>query len=166
MRPSRSALDSRHDSVDARRSATPNGRYARTRISVIKGPDAGLVLTAAGKLLVIGTAPDSDLVLSDDTVSRRHCEVELTETGFRVRDVGSTNGVRSGGARIYDAAFESQVEVALGETLLSLSPLSRLKTAKQITARLRRPARRLAEDARVVRRATRFAPPPECAHRR
>jgi DNA-binding NtrC family response regulator len=109
-------------------------RYARTRISVAKGPDAGLVITAAGKLLTIGTSPDSDIVLTDDTVSRRHCEVELNEAGFRVRDVGSTNGVRCGGARIYDAAFEAQVELAIGETRLILAPLPETEDREQSTA--------------------------------
>jgi DNA-binding NtrC family response regulator len=98
-------------------------RYARTRVTVIKGPDQGRVVEAAGRLLRVGTAPESDLVLSDDTVSRRHCEIELCETGFRVRDVGSTNGVRAHGARIYDAAFEGPLELALGETMLAVLPL-------------------------------------------
>jgi hypothetical protein len=44
-------------------------RYARTRLVVAKGPDAGLALEAAGTLVRIGTSPDSDLVLRDDTTT-------------------------------------------------------------------------------------------------
>ncbi|HEY2735523.1 MAG TPA: FHA domain-containing protein, partial [Polyangiales bacterium] len=82
-------------------------RYERTRVAVTRGPNAGLVVEAAGRTLRIGTADDCDIVLTDDTVSRRHCEIELTETGFRVRDAGSTNGVRSAGLRVYDLASSS-----------------------------------------------------------
>jgi len=99
-------------------------RYARIRVAVTRGPDKGLVLEAAGKTLRIGTAPDCDLLLTDDSVSRRHCEVELTETAFRVRDPGSTNGVRIGGMRVFDVAASSALEIALGETTIAITPLA------------------------------------------
>jgi DNA-binding NtrC family response regulator len=113
---------------------TEKVRYARTRVAVSKGPDAGVVIEAAGRLLRIGTSPDNDLVLSDDTVSRRHCEIELGEAGFRVRDVGSTNGVRALGARVYDAAFDVALELSLGETTLSITPLGETEDREQTQA--------------------------------
>ena len=109
-------------------------RYARVRVAVTKGPDAGLVTEAAGRLLRVGTSPDSELVLSDDTVSRRHCEIELAEAGFRVRDVGSTNGIRALGARLYDAAFDAPLELALGETTLTVTPLAETEDREQTHA--------------------------------
>jgi two-component system response regulator GlrR len=99
-------------------------RYERVRVSVTKGPDQGRCVEAAGRTLRIGTAPTSDLVLRDDTVSRVHCEIELSEAGFRVRDPGSTNGVRAFGMRVFEAAFTSQVELVLGETTLTVTPLA------------------------------------------
>ena len=110
-------------------------RYARVRVAVTRGPDAGLSIEAAGRLLRVGTSPDSDLVLSDDTVSRRHCEIELTEVGFRVRDAGSTNGVRVGPLRVYDAAFEGAVELTLGETALAITPLAETEDREQTSSR-------------------------------
>jgi transcriptional regulator with PAS, ATPase and Fis domain len=110
-------------------------RYARVRVAVTRGPDAGLSLEAAGRLLRVGTAPDSDLVLLDDTVSRRHCEIELTEVGFRVKDVGSTNGVRAGTLRVYDTAFEGAVELTLGETALAITPLAETEDREQTSSR-------------------------------
>jgi transcriptional regulator with PAS, ATPase and Fis domain len=98
-------------------------RYARIRLAVTRGPDKGLVLEAAGKTVRIGTAGDCDVLLTDDSVSRRHCEVELTETSFRVRDAGSTNGVRIAGMRVYDVAASSPLEIALGETTIAITPL-------------------------------------------
>lgn len=41
----------------------------------------------------IGRDPDADIVLQDDTVSRRHAEIELlSEDRIQVRDLGSKNG--------------------------------------------------------------------------
>src|SRR4051812_25755579 len=98
-------------------------RYARTRVAVARGPDAGLAVEAAGRTLRVGTAEDCEIRLTDDTVSRRHCEIELTETGFRVRDLGSTNGVRCGGMRLFDVLASGPLEISIGETALSITPL-------------------------------------------
>src|SRR5688572_20656980 len=71
-------------------------QYRKLQLSVTKGPDAGLSCEAAGTSVRIGTSPENDLILTDETVSRRHCEVMLTERGIRVTDAGSTNGVLVG----------------------------------------------------------------------
>jgi transcriptional regulator with PAS, ATPase and Fis domain len=109
-------------------------RYTRTRIQVVRGPDAGRSIEAAGRTLCIGTAHDSDLVLTDDTVSRRHCEIELTESGFCVRDLGSTNGVHCGNMRIHVATCSGATELRLGETTLSVTPLAETEDRELVTA--------------------------------
>jgi len=108
-------------------------RYERTRITVTQGPDAGLVIEAAGRTLGVGTAPDSDLVLTDDTVSRRHCEIELTETGFRVRDLGSTNGVRCAGMRVFEIEATQTLELSIGHSKLSITPLAQTEDRERAT---------------------------------
>ena len=62
-------------SVDQTRPGLPARivHYAKTKIAVMKGPDAGLTVEIAGSTVRVGTSPDNDLVLTDDTVSRRHC---------------------------------------------------------------------------------------------
>ncbi|HKU37915.1 MAG TPA: sigma 54-interacting transcriptional regulator, partial [Polyangiales bacterium] len=74
------------------------------------------------------------IVLHDDTVSRRHCEIELSETGFRVRDLGSTNGVRSAGLRVFDIACSEPAELALGESTLSITPLAQTEDRERVTS--------------------------------
>lgn len=103
---------------------TETARYSKVRIAVSSGPDTGLVVEAAGRTLSVGTADECDIVLHDDTVSRRHCEIELTEKGFRVRDLGSTNGIRMQGMRVFDAACSEPLELSLGESILTITPLS------------------------------------------
>jgi transcriptional regulator with GAF, ATPase, and Fis domain len=94
--------------------------YTKVRISVVAGPDAGLVLDIAGTVLRVGTSAECDLVLTDGTVSRRHCELEPTPFGMRVRDSGSTNGIALEGARIYDAVIPGDFRISLGDTTLTI----------------------------------------------
>jgi transcriptional regulator with PAS, ATPase and Fis domain len=108
--------------------------YARTRVQVVRGPDAGRSIEAAGRTLSIGTARDCDLVLTDDTVSRRHCEIELHEAGFRVRDLESTNGVHCGTMRVLAVEFSAAAELRLGETTLSVTPLPETEDRELVTA--------------------------------
>jgi transcriptional regulator with GAF, ATPase, and Fis domain len=99
-------------------------RYAKTRVTVTRGPDTGAVATLAGGSVRVGTASDNDLVLRDDTVSRQHCELEAVAAGIRVFDRGSTNGVHLAGARIYDAVVPVDARLRLGDTELTLLPLA------------------------------------------
>ncbi|HYQ44863.1 MAG TPA: sigma 54-interacting transcriptional regulator [Polyangiaceae bacterium] len=97
--------------------------YGKTRVSVIDGPDRGLVCEMAGRPIRVGTASDNDLVLSDPTVSRRHCAIVPTPEGFRVSDEGSTNGVLVGRVRIFEAVLIGSSELRIGETTVSVVPL-------------------------------------------
>jgi len=97
--------------------------YGKTRVSVIDGPDRGISCETAGRPLRVGTASDNDLVLSDPTVSRRHCAIVPTPEGFRVSDEGSTNGVLVGRVRIFEAVLVGSSELRIGETTVSVVPL-------------------------------------------
>ena len=104
--------------------STMTVRYACYRLAVTHGVDAGQQLQRAGRTLRIGTAAGSDFRLSDVTVSREHCEIELGESGFRVRDLRSKNGVRVGGIRVFDISANEALELRLGETTLTITPLA------------------------------------------
>jgi|CZKU01.1.fsa_nt_gi transcriptional regulator with GAF, ATPase, and Fis domain len=112
-------------------------KYGKTRIDVTAGPDAGAVIDMAGALVRVGTAADNDLVLRDDTVSRRHCEIESGASGVRVRDVGSTNGVWVGGIRILDAVIGAPLgstTLTLGDTQLTITRLDETVERLQATS--------------------------------
>jgi len=51
-------------------------------------------------LLRIGRLDPLEIVLDDSSVSRYHAEVRATDRGWRVRDLGSTNGTRLNGVRL------------------------------------------------------------------
>jgi transcriptional regulator with GAF, ATPase, and Fis domain len=98
--------------------------YPKTRIAVAGGPNRGYSTEAAGVVLRVGTSSDNDLVLDDHTVSRRHCEIDLTGDGIRIRDTNSRNGVFANGMRIYDAILTGSVTIQIGETSLAVTPLT------------------------------------------
>jgi transcriptional regulator with GAF, ATPase, and Fis domain len=107
-------------------------QYQKLQLTVTKGPDTGLTVDTAGASVRIGTSPENDLVLSDETVSRRHCEVMLTERGIRVTDAGSTNGVMVGSVWVEDATFSSATVLELGDTVINVVPLSERVEREQL----------------------------------
>src|SRR5215212_3984529 len=54
----------------------------------------------ATDLLRVGRLEALEVVLDDSSVSRYHAEVRVTDRGWRVRDLGSTNGTRLNGVRL------------------------------------------------------------------
>lgn len=108
-------------------------RYRKVRVEVARGPEKGLALDVAGQTIRIGTADDNDLVLTDDTVSRYHCELEPVAGGLRVRDVGSTNGVLLGSVRVYDALLPADARLRIGDTELAVLPSGEVIEREQTT---------------------------------
>src|SRR5260370_29095162 len=107
-------------------------QYPKVKLVVIRGPDTGLCFETAGAAVRIGTSPKNDLMLTDETVSRFHCEVTPGGRGLRVRDEGSKNGVVVGNVWISDATFAGAVNLELGETCSSVSPLAETVNREQL----------------------------------
>ena len=66
--------------------------------------------TVAGKLVSrefsktfsLGRSADCEFVINDESISRRHAEIELTKTGWVIRDLASSNGTYVNGKRIVE----------------------------------------------------------------
>jgi hypothetical protein len=67
-----------------------------------------------GDRVVIGRSRDSDVVLDDPNVSRRHAELRHVEGRWVVADLGSTNGVKVNGRKVRDAPLRPGDEITLG----------------------------------------------------
>jgi hypothetical protein len=71
-----------------------------------------------GERMVLGRAPESDVVLNDTFVSSRHAAVEAVAEGLLVEDLGSTNGTFVDGTEVEGRLFVSAGEkVAIGDTV-------------------------------------------------
>jgi adenylate cyclase len=83
-----------------------------------------------GRKLVVGRAVTSDVPIYDPTISRRHAEVVLTQSGVRVTDLGSSNGTFLNGAKITEAEAGANDVVTFGKVAFRV---------KEVTAPLPRP---------------------------
>lgn len=105
----------RHD-PDA---TAPSGR----RLSVVV---AGPVSSGLGTRyaldrpsLLVGRAPDSDLVLDETTVSARHARIDVEADGAYLTDLGSTNGTWMGERRVTGSVeLTVGTEISLGRCVL------------------------------------------------
>ncbi len=66
--------------------------------------------------IVIGTSESCDIVLKDDYVSKNHAEFRLSDQGFHVVDLGSTNGTFINGAKIKECYLKENQEIILGRS--------------------------------------------------
>ncbi|HOP97157.1 MAG TPA: FHA domain-containing protein [Verrucomicrobiota bacterium] len=63
----------------------------------------------------IGRSSDNDFQIPHPTISNRHCEVAVSESGVLLRDLGSTNGTFVNGQRVSEVALAAGQIVRLGD---------------------------------------------------
>jgi transcriptional regulator with GAF, ATPase, and Fis domain len=113
------------DAVEiATRAVHPSETKIGIHVVVLSGAAKG-ASRPLGEKLRLGKAPDNDLVLDDDTVSRHHCELSRAHDGVHVRDLGSTNGTRVEGARVSEAIVQAGTVLKVGEVEIALRPAVR-----------------------------------------
>jgi len=88
---------------------------------ILSGSHKGTSKVVGGRL-TIGKAADNDLVLTDDTVSRHHCEIVRAPDGLHVRDLDSTNGTKIDGTRIREAMVQPGSVLKVGEVEIQFRP--------------------------------------------
>ena len=72
--------------------------------------------------VVIGRAPDCDVVIQDLKASRRHCQLTRKEDGFLLEDLGSRNGTLVNGAKITQPVLlKVNQTFQIGDTMFYLS---------------------------------------------
>ena len=68
-----------------------------------------------GASVTLGRAATNDIVLKVPEVSSRHLEFVAAEGGYRVKDLGSTNGTRVNGSRITECPLLGGETFLIGE---------------------------------------------------
>lgn len=90
-------------------------------VRVVAGPDAGRTVKCTTPRVSIGTAPNNDLVLGDDTVSSHHAQIVRKGERFVVRDLGSTNGTWVGDEEVVEAFLSPGKRIHFGNTTIELT---------------------------------------------
>ena len=88
---------------------------------VLTGNHKGMSKVVGGRI-TIGKAADNDLHLTDDTVSRHHCEIVRAPDGLHVRDLESTNGTKIDGIKIREAMVQPGSVLKVGEVEIQFKP--------------------------------------------
>ena len=109
------------DAVVGARELTPEQRElvadvpAGTGVLVAeRGATAGSRVLLDADSVSVGRHPDSDVLLDDITVSRRHALITREQAGYRVTDVGSLNGTYVNNARVDDVALRNGDTIQVG----------------------------------------------------
>jgi pSer/pThr/pTyr-binding forkhead associated (FHA) protein len=89
---------------------------AKCRASVValSGEAAGTEWPVQKPVVSIGRGDSCDWKIDDDTLSKEHAALEFTSGGFRLRDLGSKNGIRVNGSDVKVAELESGDRFQLG----------------------------------------------------
>ncbi len=88
-----------HDDVVVNLGALPNDVPS---LIVRSGAQAGAAFPLHDPVTRLGRHPDSEIMLDDITVSRRHADIRRTADGYVVSDAGSLNGTYVNQGRIDD----------------------------------------------------------------
>lgn len=89
-------------------------RFSVTLV-MTEGTATGSEFVLDRESVVLGRGPGVDLNFDDTSMSRAHASFELTQDGFRVRDMASTNGVHLNGTRVQSAELKHGDRLVLGE---------------------------------------------------
>jgi len=98
-------------------------RVRRTKLLVISGPLQGREFVLNRDTFTIGSGSHNDLTIEDSTVSKRHCEIVVEQSGYLIRDLDSTNGTFVQGVRVSSAHLAPGSEIQLGKTRIVFCPL-------------------------------------------
>jgi pSer/pThr/pTyr-binding forkhead associated (FHA) protein len=92
-----------------------------TAVLIVRsGPQSGDRFALTGDETRLGRHPDSEIMLDDITVSRRHAAIEHTAEGYVVTDAGSLNGTYVNQERIERAVLHHGDELQVGKFRLVL----------------------------------------------
>jgi transcriptional regulator with GAF, ATPase, and Fis domain len=92
------------------------------KLVVLKGSQRGREITISGDVIRIGKAETNDLVLSEDTVSRVHCEILRDSKGYLLRDLQSTNGTFLDEAEVREAYLRAGAVISVGTVQIKFQP--------------------------------------------
>jgi hypothetical protein len=104
-----------------RPAAAPSGPVQPSHLLVTAGDLMGTRITLTGAPVLIGRAPDSTLVLTDDYASNRHARISLQDGMWVAEDLGSTNGTYLGQRKLDGPVpLDMGVPLRIGKTVLEL----------------------------------------------
>jgi DNA-binding NtrC family response regulator len=94
----------------------------QVKLTVVRGKERGREWVIASDVIRVGKAPENDLVLDEETVSRVHFEIVRDGKGWLLRDLKSTNGTFLEGAEIKEGYLRPGSMISAGAAQLKFQP--------------------------------------------
>ena len=92
----------------------------KAKLVALTGRHAGMEYDLDRDCVTMGRGPGVDLAFDDPAMSRQHAAVDYAEGGFKVRDLGSTNGLRINGNRVQVDEISSGDRLEVGTQVFQL----------------------------------------------
>lgn len=113
------------------------------RLVIQSGPLAGQIVDLTKDSLTIGRGADNDVVISDNVVSRRHCQIQRAANDWMITDLGSANGTHVNGQRITTPTLLRPGDlIRVGQTTLQAQAIAEpptLPSVQPIAAQVQAP---------------------------
>ena len=93
-------------------------RNHEVRLVVATGKNAGTHYVIGGERHLLGRGPGVDFAVDDQAMSRQHAAVEYDGRAYRIRDLGSTNGISVNGNTVQVAELSSGDRIEIGAHVL------------------------------------------------
>lgn len=85
------------------------------KLYVLSGDDIGRTYDLDGDSFVLGRGADADVTVRGASVSRKHARLERGDEGWRIVDLGSSNGMRVSGMKLAESDLADGETFHLGE---------------------------------------------------
>ena len=108
------------------------GQY-RAILMVLSGPRSGEEFELTRHCVTLGRGPGVDLAFDDTHMSRQHVALDLEPEGYRVRDLGSTNGITVNGHRTQSGTLSSGDRLEIGASTFQYVVLKRQPPTTRVT---------------------------------
>jgi len=92
----------------------------RAKLIALTGRHAGMEYDLDRDCVTMGRGPGVDLAFDDPAMSRQHAAVDFSDGGFRIRDLGSTNGLRINGSRVQAEEIKHGDRLEVGTQVFQL----------------------------------------------
>jgi pSer/pThr/pTyr-binding forkhead associated (FHA) protein len=89
--------------------------HGKRGLLVIKGPSIGDIFYIEKDEFIIGRSPESDVLLDDITVSRKHALLKEVDGDYRLLDAGSLNGSYLNGNIVEEAVLSNGDRIQIGK---------------------------------------------------
>lgn len=95
-------------------------REFQAKIVALAGSEAGMEYDLDREHVTLGRGPGVDLAFNDAAMSRQHAVIDFVDEHFRVRDLGSTNGLRVNGNRVQASDLKPGDHIEVGGLVFQL----------------------------------------------